>query len=70
MAKNGMSFKVGKLDLIIALMFAHLVQDAVNPRFIRLDQQPMVYVLVVGTVAAGTAVLSALVSFVRREKDR
>jgi len=69
-SNNGLSFKVSKLDLLIALMAAHLVQDAINPKYISLEKDPRMYALAVGGITAVIALLSALASFVRAPRVR
>ncbi len=64
------TFKVSKFDLLIALMAAHLVQDAINPRYISLDKDPRMYLVAVGGVTAVITLLSALASFVRAPRVR
>ncbi len=65
-SNNGLSFKVSKLDLLIALMAAHLVQDAINPKYISADH-PMTYALVLGGLTAVITLLSALAGIARKK---
>ncbi len=64
------TFRVSKLDLLIALMAAHLVQDAINPKYISVDKDPRMYALAVAGLTATIALLSALTTFVRTSRRR
>jgi hypothetical protein len=58
-----LSFRVGKLDLLIGLMATHLVQDAINPTFISVTKEPVMYSVVVGSLTVTITLLTALSGF-------